>query len=436
MIAPARLVVAPVRLRRYALPSWRAWWEALHPLREAVGSPRDISLILGTWLLTRLIIVAVFFYVAPHAPATALAPTTLTGFQRLTFFDGAWYASVAQNGYSYVPDGKQYSIAFFPLYAMVTWLVTQFGLQPAVAGILINNVAFVAMLLVVFRWVSDRCDVATARWTIGVLCCAPLSLFGSTAYSEGLFMLFAALTLRALDRARLGDASAFALLASLARFQGIALFPAFVVAIVMRRGLHARWFAALAPLGGVLAFGAYCAWRFHDPLAFVHAQSAWRTHLGFDWKSWQALFGAGIATAPALHIFAGSGALAVWIGRKRLSFAAKTAFLFAIVEAERWAWNGSEYVMLYTVVAALIVVAFRKRLGWTATTFVLAGVGIIAFVGAPYSVDRLGYAFVPTTIAFALLMRRFPSLGFATLAVMAIDLFDFALRFSRGIFVA
>ena len=57
--------------------------------------------------------------------------------------------------------------------------------------------------------------------------------------------------------------------------------------------------------------------------------------------------------------------------------------------------------------------------------------GASALVGAPYSVDRLGYAFIPATFAIAILLRRSPWLGYATLGVMSIDLFDFAAVFAR-----
>jgi len=57
--------------------------------------------------------------------------------------------------------------------------------------------------------------------------------------------------------------------------------------------------------------------------------------------------------------------------------------------------------------------------------------GASALAGAPYSVDRLGYAFNPATFAIALLLRRFPWLGYATLGVMSIDLFDCAAVFAR-----
>lgn len=56
--------------------------------------------------------------------------------------------------------------------------------------------------------------------------------------------------------------------------------------------------------------------------------------------------------------------------------------------------------------------------------------GASALVGAPYSVDRLGYAFIPATFAIAILLRRSPWLGYA-LGVMSIDLFDFAAVFAR-----
>ena len=82
----------------------------------------------------------------------------------------------------------------------------------------------------------------------------------------------------------------------------------------------------------------------------------------------------------------------------------------ALAESERWAWNGSEYVML---------------------SFVLAGIAHIALVGAPFPWIVWDTRSSRLRFAIALLLRRFPWLGYATLGVMSIDLFDFAAVFAR-----
>jgi hypothetical protein len=107
-----------------------------------------------------------------------------------------------------------------------------------------------------------------------------------------------------------------------------------------------------------------------------------------------------------------------------------------VVEAERWAWNGSEYILLLVPVAAVAAIAFRRKLGAAATVIVLAGVALIAFAGPPISVPRYAYDFIPASFALALLCRTFPEFGLAIFIVMTADLFGFTLDFARAIFVS
>jgi Gpi18-like mannosyltransferase len=109
--------------------------------------------------------------------------------ERLTFFDGGWYAAITAHGYSYAPDGRQHDVAFFPLYPSVVWCFMRLGLSFTAASLFVSGAAFLAALFITFAWVRRRCDVAAARWTIAMLCCCPLSLFCSAAYSDALFLL-------------------------------------------------------------------------------------------------------------------------------------------------------------------------------------------------------------------------------------------------------
>ena len=51
-----------------------------------------------------------------------------------------------------------------------------FGLPFAIAGTLVNNLAFLGALLVIYDWMQERYEVEIARWTIAILVWCPLSL--------------------------------------------------------------------------------------------------------------------------------------------------------------------------------------------------------------------------------------------------------------------
>ncbi len=397
---------------------------------------RDALFIAALALSTRALIAIAAFVTAPATSSGTQVPATLGGLERLSFFDGGWFASIVTGGYEFAPDGEEHNVAFFPLYPMLVRLTMGSGLSFAAAAVAVSNAAFVGALCVTFAWVRERCDAVAARWTVAMLCCCPLSLYAAVAYSEGLFLLLTALALRAFDARRFRAAALWIGLASATRLQAIAFAPGFVLAAIAERHWAKAWLAGLAPLGGGLGFALYCGWRFGDPLAFVHAQNAWRANPGFDATAWQNLVGAGLAQMPWLHVAALAAALALWRGRSRLPFAVRTGLALISVEAERWAWNGSEYILLLVPIAAIAALAFRRRLGPTATIMVLMGVGLIAFAGPPVSVPRIAYDFIPASFALALLYRKLPEFGLALLVVMTADLFWFTLDFAHAIFVS
>jgi hypothetical protein len=292
------------------------------------------------------------------------------------------------------------------------------------------------MLFVVEGWLRERCDPATGRWAVATLCCAPQSLFGSTTYSEGTFMLFTALALRAFDGRRFGPAAAWGALASATRLPGIALAPAFAFAALLERRGWRAGLAALAPLAGICGFALFCALRFGDPLAFVHAQFGWRPYLGIDVTAWRNDFVAGIAGMQRFHVIAAFTLGFAWLTRRRLPLALTAVVAYFGVDAERQAWNGPEYAVLLCAAASVAALVYRRELGTAATVFTLAGITLVVLAGILLSVDRLAYGIVTVCIALALVWRHFPALGFGVLAVLLIDLFHYAVTFGRGLWVA
>jgi hypothetical protein len=167
---------------------------------------------------------------------------------------------------------------------------------------LITNLAFLAALIVLYRFVEVEFDRATAGRTTLYLAIFPTALFFFAAYNESLFLFFMLLSFYAMRRGSWWLAGLSGGLAALTRSIGLALllvflyefarqvFPAIketwhdkprVQSLKLLSGLLA---APLIPLGlGIYAY--YLNRRFHDPLAFSHAEAHWHLGLSAPWYS-------------------------------------------------------------------------------------------------------------------------------------------------------
>ena len=154
-----------------------------------------------------------------------------------------------------------------PLYPMLLGVGGLGAADPYdVAGPL-SAVAFGLTILVAGRWMARRLE---SRLLVAWVCCAlalsvPLSRAASAALSEATFILLATLTLVQADaflregrRSALLWAVAFAALACLTRYLGVALIPVVALAPFLRGGV---------PLGGRVRLAAACALMMAAPLA-------------------------------------------------------------------------------------------------------------------------------------------------------------------------
>lgn len=142
-----------------------------------------------------------------------------------------------------------------------------------VAGPL-SAVAFGLTILVAGRWMARRLE---SRLLVAWACCAlalsvPLSRAASAALSEAPFILLATLTLVQVDaflregrRSALLWAVAFAALACLTRYLGVALIPVVALVPFLRGGV---------PLGGRVRLAAACALMMAAPLALWALRNA------------------------------------------------------------------------------------------------------------------------------------------------------------------
>jgi Gpi18-like mannosyltransferase len=189
------------------------------------------------------------------------------------------------------------------------------GMEGEVAGVLINSLAFLGALVLVYFWVEEQYDTGAAKWTTCVLAWCPLSLFCTVIYTEGLFLLLTTAALRAFEKGEYIWAAFWGAWTTATRGPGLALIPTFLLVAWREKRPPLAYVATFASAIGFFSFSLYCAIRFGDALAFIHVQKGW-LHPGWLEILSKALKGDISAISRLLIIF---GGYLLWLCRKRLS---------------------------------------------------------------------------------------------------------------------
>ncbi len=363
----------------------------------------DIVFIILMWLFSRLLIIVAMQLIAP---SLALSPVKddfipTTSWQLFSLWDGEWYERIATEGYRFAPDGKAYSLAFFPVYPLLTRAVMMLGLPFAVAGSLVNNLAFLGALYFLYQWAKERYDTYVAKWAVAAMAWCPYSLFATVNYTEGLFLLSTTAALRAFDRENYTGVTIWGIIATATRIPGIFLVPAFLwVAWKEKRGARAYFASVVTPLG-LLLFSLYCALNFRNLLAFKMAQQGWTPYhrnwseefqyiLNFDLSSCNAFDPSTCHSIVRLIVFLGSICL-LWQLRNQLS---RIAFTYGLVS-----------------------------LGFYLFTPTL-------------SITRFVYGITPVSLALGLILARYPIVGYLTMGLFGILLSGFSIGWAWHYWIA
>jgi hypothetical protein len=182
--------------------------------------------------------------------------------------------------------------------------------------------------------VESEFDSETAGRAVLYLSIFPTALFFFAAYNESLFMLFLLLSVYALRRGRWWFAGLFGALAMLTRSISIFLMAIFVYEFARQQlpRLYQSWRANALPRLlyqasgliailfiplGLVVYSLGLRVRFHDFLAFDHAQVSWRTGLSFPWVApfsvIKALFTHHPLTFSSAHIIIDLSALILFL---------------------------------------------------------------------------------------------------------------------------
>jgi Gpi18-like mannosyltransferase len=363
-------------------------------------------------------------------------------------WDSVSYQNIASSGYEYIDDGHGHSVAFFPLFPLLIRAVVTTGLPIDVAGILVNNLAFLAAIIIFYIWTNECYSVNIARWATSVLAWFPMSLFGTVVYAEGLYLLFSTAALRAFDQKQYGWTSLWGAIATAARPTGIALIPAFFLASWQeRRGMKA-YFASLATGGGLFLYSLYCQIKFGDALAFIHAQKGWRPSLGFDWRGWSRMFleitvgpinqKVGYVKDPLFLLLFISIALLsglLWLFREKLASHLVDYGFFALIFCY-WLLGGDPLINTVSVFGSVYLLWYlRAQLTSITLMYGFCSLGLIFISGGTWSLSRIVYGVISFSVALGILLSRYPRWGYATIIFFAILMVTISLRFSQGLWV-
>ncbi len=206
--------------------------------------------------------------------------------QEWNHWDTSQFTSIATGGY----DGA-WRTAFFPLYPLLEAGLKFVVHNPYYAGLIISNLASLGLFTVLYRLVQEDTNQAQAYRTVLYLALFPTAFFLSAAYNEALFLFLAIFSFYSMRRGHWWLAGLCGFLASLTRSAGVFLLIPFCYEYLRQHEFQLKKIR-FGVVGGLLIpaglglFSLYCYYKFHDSLAFSHAQVIWGRHLSLPWQGY------------------------------------------------------------------------------------------------------------------------------------------------------
>ncbi len=209
-------------------------------------------------------------------------------------WDASWYLVIAHYGYR--PDLGSFTAsrtAFFPLYPLGIRGLSDLGLPPVLAGVLISLVAFAFALYGIHRLATLELGPSVARLAVLLTAFAPMAFFFSAVYTESLYLALSVGLFWSARHGRWMWVGVLGALAAATRSAGVLLLlpalllylhgpredrPPELTGTVRRYRLRAdALWLALVPLGAAV-YMAYLGLSGGDALLPFHAQDVWNRH--------------------------------------------------------------------------------------------------------------------------------------------------------------
>lgn len=329
-------------------------WVSENPQRRSLAR-------VAAWIAVTRLTMAAVAYTTVRIAMPALHPKArllLREYPAVASFvrwDAGWYLSITQAGYSDFPSGPS-NVAFLPVFPALIKLATQLIGDPAIAGLVVANLAMAAAVIALWDWVRERGGLAAAEGAVQWLLVYPFSFFFHSIYAEAVFFLVCTLALRAADAKRWQAAGFWACVAALTRPLGILLVPAFVWVLVKEwRAGRRPGFDGCAVFLPVIALGLYAT---HLWLTLGNPLAVWTAHAtGWNVRLKWNLF------------LDWSDALRAMLGRKELYMklfdALEVVLVVPLIALSLRAWRtvGPAAGLYATLATTVIVVSGHESLG-------------------------------------------------------------------------
>jgi len=256
----------------HVAPGWRRWFATFKTVL-----PLYIAIHLACFVITGL---AVLFTMRDFSGEAKPIYVLWQSWHR---WDTDYYIVIAQQGYV-----EPTQTAFFPLYSIIIRGFMFVIHNTFIAGLVVSSLADLVVLIVFYRLVADDFNNERAIRAILYLSLFPTAFFLLAVYNEALFLCMTLLSFYSMHRGHWWLAGLFGLLATLTRSAGLLLVLPFCYEYLYQHQFKLSKIrfdvlaVALMPLG-LMLYGAYCYYRFHDFLAFSHAQIHWNRYVGLPW---------------------------------------------------------------------------------------------------------------------------------------------------------
>ncbi|OBQ38449.1 MAG: hypothetical protein AN484_24235, partial [Aphanizomenon flos-aquae WA102] len=417
----------------------------------------DFLFPVSMWLVSGQLMGTAMILIAPNVPALPGGITPHFGWGIFDARDSVHYRAIATEGYEFINDVQQHKLAFFPLFPVSIFMFMKLGFSFEIAGLIINNLAFLGTVYCLYSWVKKQCGISAAHWTIAVITCCPMSLFTGVIYTEGLYLLLSTIALRAFDQKQYHWTAICGAMATATRPTGMALIPAFLITAWRQNKPPIAYIVGLLSATGLLIFSLYCQLNFHDFLAFIAAQKGWRPSFGFDWEGWLNMF---------MQILFGQNWYFGWVendqgGIKDLWY---PLFFSLIVISSccllywRKYFNPLIFYTFYAIVILCLIIAdqglinnllnvsmilgssyllwcFRKQLTPIMVIYGFCGIGLLLASGGTISLSRLAYGIVPLSAAIGICLSRYPRQAYLIMGLFITLLGKLAIGFAQEIWI-
>lgn len=354
-----------------------SWW--------AFGSTRVALIVLGYLTLT-------FFPAHPVESWQGIVFPGNNWIDGWVRWDSMWYEHIVNNQPRFIPAGHS-SANFFPLYSFVSWtaglpLRALLDHERAfyVGGWFVSSASFLLGLIAVYRLAVKLAGADVAVRTVWLIAVFPFSFFLTAVYADAFYFCLAAWSLLCAYEGRWPQACVLAVMASMTRIPGLALYPAIVLEYLRQHefkfsAIWRQWPSWAILIAGPILILGYHEWRYGDPLAFLHArQQGWKRASGL--LAWQ---------RDVKYFFQGSIAQCGGVAECLREFDTTRHLL------------GYWYVALIPVSAAAVIYASRT-IGVGLSVWALTSIAM-AMVNGLDGTGRFTSVLFPAFIGLAMLLR-------------------------------